>query len=259
MKHTPQFQERSSSPALSGLKKLASVVVGAVALMSAVPAMADTINFESHGPDIFNGHDTFTEGNYLMTVFDSPASATGDGGAGGIANGMDPNTCAVAACPTGNSSFYYFGVNDGGLKVERNDNLGFRLSSLDYAFLAPVGGLPGYSYGQLTLVGNVHGGGSISAAIDFPALVNGNSPFSNYNLSSAFAHTTLDSVMVRACLFDGAGNCFNPADNQAQFSIDNLQVAAVPEPETYAMLLAGLAGMGLVARRRAKQASSNNA
>ncbi len=35
--------------------------------------------------------------------------------------------------------------------------------------------------------------------------------------------------------------------------IDNVLVSAVPEPETYAMLLAGLGLMGVVARRR-KQA-----
>jgi hypothetical protein len=32
--------------------------------------------------------------------------------------------------------------------------------------------------------------------------------------------------------------------------MDNLQVAAVPEPETYAMLLAGLGLVGAIARRR---------
>lgn len=34
------------------------------------------------------------------------------------------------------------------------------------------------------------------------------------------------------------------------FSIDNLTVAVVPEPEAYAMLLAGLGLLGLIARRR---------
>ncbi|MBQ1764805.1 MAG: PEP-CTERM sorting domain-containing protein [Aquincola sp.] len=33
-----------------------------------------------------------------------------------------------------------------------------------------------------------------------------------------------------------------------------LNVAAVPEPETYALMLAGLAGVGLAARRRRAQA-----
>ncbi|MCB1995276.1 MAG: PEP-CTERM sorting domain-containing protein, partial [Rhodoferax sp.] len=33
-------------------------------------------------------------------------------------------------------------------------------------------------------------------------------------------------------------------------TVDDLTVAAVPEPGTYAMLLAGLAAVGFVARRR---------
>jgi hypothetical protein len=32
--------------------------------------------------------------------------------------------------------------------------------------------------------------------------------------------------------------------------VDNVSVAAVPEPETYALMLAGLGALGFVARRR---------
>jgi len=39
-----------------------------------------------------------------------------------------------------------------------------------------------------------------------------------------------------------------------QMLIDNLQVTAVPEPETYAMLLAGLGLLGFMARRRKESA-----
>lgn len=38
-------------------------------------------------------------------------------------------------------------------------------------------------------------------------------------------------------------------DNQGAL-LDNVSIAAVPEPETYAMLLAGLGALGFVARRR---------
>ena len=41
------------------------------------------------------------------------------------------------------------------------------------------------------------------------------------------------------------------SDNATYHQFDNVNVAAVPEPETYAMFLAGLGLMGVVARRRA--------
>jgi hypothetical protein len=45
----------------------------------------------------------------------------------------------------------------------------------------------------------------------------------------------------------------NPSDNQAQFAFDNLTLAPVPEPQTYAMLGLGLAAISLVSRRRANK------
>lgn len=42
-------------------------------------------------------------------------------------------------------------------------------------------------------------------------------------------------------------------DNVGGVAFQITQVAAVPEPETYAMMLAGLAGIGLLARRKKKE------
>lgn len=226
--------------------------VGALALCSAAPAMADRINFESLDPTIYGGTETFNEAGYQFEVIDSPVSPGGTGFAGAIGDGADPYLCEVAACPTGNSSHFYVGVNDGSLKIAREDQLAFRLYALDYAFLAPIGGLPGYSYGQLVVTGITVGGGSVQATFDFPALVGGASPFSSANLASQFGNTLFSNVTISSCVFDNL-SCINPAGNQAQFALDNLVLAAVPEPETYAMLGLGLAAIGLVARRRAKQ------
>jgi hypothetical protein len=49
----------------------------------------------------------------------------------------------------------------------------------------------------------------------------------------------------------GTSFSFAFGDSKAdQFYLNSLTVTAVPEPQTYAMLLAGLAAMGFVARRR---------
>ncbi|WP_229215529.1 NF038120 family PEP-CTERM protein [Duganella sp. CY15W] len=250
MNHSTKFQAVPSTP---GLKKLAAAAIGAIALMGAAPAMADTINFESLAPTVFGGTEVFSEAGYNLTVIDTPVAGPGGTGfAGVIINGLDPNSCDIAACPVGNSSHFYAGVNDGSLNLARGDNKAFTLQSLDYGFVAPVGGLASYSYGQLTVVGQKAGGGTVSASFDFPALVGGNSPFVTASLASKFGNTLFSNVTISSCIFSG-NDCVNPAGNQAQFALDNVILAAVPEPETYAMMGLGLAAIGLVARRRAQK------
>lgn len=256
MIHIQQQQERRA--AMSGLKQLAGVVAGALALMSATPAMAEVIDFQSQAPTIYFGGDKFAEAGYSMSVLDTAAG--GGGFAGAIADGLDPNTCSVAACPTGNNSLYYLGLNDGGLNIKRTDTRAFTLHSLDYSFLAPLAGLPNFSYGQLVLTGKLNGGGTIQNTFDFPLQnANGEYAFSAAPLSATFGHAVLSELTISACLYDIGGSCANPAANQAQFGIDNLNVSAVPEADAYAMLLAGLAGLALVKRRRAKSSALSSA
>lgn len=77
---------------------------------------------------------------------------------------------------------------------------------------------------------------------------NGFSSFSSFAASSGFvAGTNVLSFVVTNLAQNGG----NPTGLRAEFLASS--VTAVPEPETYAMLLAGLGLMGVVARRR-KQA-----
>lgn len=246
----------------SQLSKLTAATLGALALMSAAPAMAGaTIDFESLAPNVYGGTETFTESEYKLTVIDTPAAGPGGTGfAGAIGDGSDEYLCAIAACPVGNSSKFYLGVNDGSLKVERSDSRLFQVASLDYAFLAPLEGLASYSYGQLTLVGVKADGITVSYSYDFPVLDSlGYSPFTTVSLQSTLGSTYFSSLTIGSCLFDGNGGCASVlagAENQSQFVIDNLQVAAIPEPETYAMMGLGLGLVGWMSRRRARGAKS---
>ena len=58
------------------LKKITGAALGALALMSATPAMAAVIDFESIGPAIYGGTETLSENGYTMTVIDTPAIST---------------------------------------------------------------------------------------------------------------------------------------------------------------------------------------
>ena len=70
-------------------------------------------------------------------------------------------------------------------------------------------------------------------------------------LGSSFRGFVSDTAFSSVVLSEGTACC------QESFQMDNLKYAqAVPEPETYAMLMAGLGLMGFVARRRKKAAAT---
>ena len=55
------------------LKKLTGAALGALALMSATPAMAAVIDFESIGPSIYGGTETLSENGYTCLLYTSPS------------------------------------------------------------------------------------------------------------------------------------------------------------------------------------------
>ncbi len=229
---------------------LTKVLSGIALSMAALSAQASTINFESISPDIFGGGQTFSENGYDMTVLDN----AGSGLAGAAIVGTDSFACSIIACPTGNSSTYYAGLNDGGLSVARSDQTGFVLKSLDYSFIAPTAGLIDFSVGRLVVIGTGLNNATMQTSVEFAPQVNGQFNFSNVVFGGAFANTAFKQLDVFACLYTNSGTCVNPAANQAQFGLDNINVAAVPEPETYLMMGLGLAGLAALARRRRNQA-----
>ncbi|MYM41751.1 PEP-CTERM sorting domain-containing protein [Pseudoduganella sp. CY13W] len=132
-----------------------------------------------------------------------------------------------------------------------SDVRGFRLSAVDFGFISPLAGQPaGLLPGKLTITAEKVGGGTVYAELEFGALDNSSaSPFLHATLDSQFGNAAYSSVVFSSCVYDSANGC-SQGKNQAQFGIDNIEVAAVPEPQTYAMMGLGLAAIGLLARRR---------
>lgn len=62
---------------------------------------------------------------------------------------------------------------------------------------------------------------------------------------SAFCHWQKASIS-----FTGNAASIVFASNGGQIAYDNITVSSVPEPESYALMLAGLVGLGFMARRR---------
>ncbi|HEY1151187.1 MAG TPA: NF038120 family PEP-CTERM protein [Pseudoduganella sp.] len=252
------------------LKKLACAVLSSTAAILAAPAAhADFISFEavtnvvtptlSAGDTIYTGGQSFKDSGFKMTVNDSAfwQSLGASGQAGAIFDGSNPASCNQAfSCPSGNLSHYFGGENDGSITIMRDGGVGFfSLSSLNFAFLAPLGGLPDGVYGQLRLTGLLTDGSTVTAARDFAGQdQGGNFQFANWLLDPEFSRLNLSSLTIDACMFDGAGNCLNDASAPvflAQFAVDDLQVE-VPLPGTAPLMLLGMAGLAAIRRRRAQ-------
>ena len=104
--------------------------------------------------------------------------------------------------------------------------------------------------------------------LDFDYFRNGLTSATNYAFTVLFGGTTyaysaanLPTTMHSTLLFD-TGNTSGPSllkfssapvANNSGAVIDNVSVTAIPEPETYALMLAGIGFVGFMARRRKQQ------
>ena len=80
--------------------------------------------------------------------------------------------------------------------------------------------------------------------------VNFGSTAASYTLSSADPFSTLSLNFTPGSNGSYGISYLNVGGDNVGALLDNVSVSAVPEPETYAMLLAGLGLMGFIARRR---------
>jgi PEP-CTERM motif len=110
---------------------------------------------------------------------------------------------------------------------------------------------------------NLIGGTTYTLSFDLAGSHRGSAETVNVNFGSTAASYSLDSAdpfSTRILNFtpgsDGSYSFsyLNVGGDNVGALLDNVSVSAVPEPETYAMLLAGLGLVGFISRRRRKTA-----
>lgn len=235
--------------------------VAAVAL-SATAAQADVITFENVElgaaplvPLLTNGDAVFDGAYYVAAYSNAPGAAPGDFSlVGNLLSPSDLSPCAGISCPTNNSTSFVLGLNDAYFALGRNDGAGFHVNSFDASFV----GIPGVTYGAVSgLIRLIGVGFDDSSTVETYQLAGPNAMgsfnFSNFQTSASFASTEFSYVLAYGFACNTTGNCSAFSSNQAQFALDNINVSsvtAVPEPETWSMLVLGLAGIGAISRRR---------
>ena len=218
-------------------RMLSCLALGAFGLLAQAHA-ATTLDFESVPPNLFFSGDSFSQNGFNLSV-------NGDFGVVDTAAAF-----FIAQAPRGNDTQFYGGLNDSLLVLTADGGLPFRLDGFDAGFIAPQPQGPGVIAGRIFVSGVDMSGASVFGSWEF-APSDDSGAFSFLGYGSGFASFgSLKSATFGACIYTDGGACLNPFDNLGQFALDNVKVAVVPEPSTYALLGLGLTALALRARRQ---------
>jgi hypothetical protein len=208
---------------------------------NALLACAAVVSTQAHATIVdFEDVPAYSQGGFSSNGFDFTLAGNG-------AAITPTGSYCGPQCPDNGTNYVVapYNMDAASLTMTRAGGGLFALSSFDGGGAFNFGDGSTFIPNQIDVTGVLAGGGTVyqSFLIDKSTGANGSLNFTSYAFSSGFNNL----VSVR---FSSSGSD-NPDYNG--FSVDNINataVTAVPEAETYAMLLAGLGMMGVVARRR---------
>lgn len=214
-------------------------------------AQAGTLTFESgfDSPLLTQGQNVAT-GNFWIETYGVGATQAEDL-VGVIVDGSDNGLCIAGGCPVNNPSNYYTGLNDGYLYFGlSNPHQRMQLLSLQASYVGAEGTSYPSTPGALVIQGfDAAGqtlGGSLVLWLSGPS--NGKFNFTSFDLSPLAANAySFVRIVGYGC--NAQGNCFSGA-GISNFALDNIQVAEIPEPASFALFGLGLAGFAALRRRR---------
>jgi hypothetical protein len=238
--------------------------VAAAALMVAGASHAVIVDFEGDidtskagfAPFLVHNDEIVNKGFYIDAISNAAAANPGDL-VGSILNGTDlASTCAGLTCPSNNSTTFLAGLNDGLFAIGAVGDALFRFAGFDASFIGAQGvALPAVP-GLVRLQGVRADNTSITQTFNLggPSST-GALSFRSYATTGAFSTTLFQYVYLFGFSCNTAGACAAFSNDQAQFAIDNINVNAIPEPSTWALMLGGLAAAAAVRRRSVKATS----
>jgi hypothetical protein len=222
--------------------KLTQLSVLAVLCGSAVSAHASLTGYSDHGlwaaaasPTAMESFDGLSTGAVTSLASVGVTSMSG----------LNFNNSAVGQYITSQFALPFPMFSSGALVSSPNfisndmsSSGGFATGSLTFNFGGPMNAVGAFVADSSPL-----GGFSIE-------LFNGTTSLGNISVGS---RTLPDSFIGIVSTTSFTSAKFYAASSGDSWGLDNLEVAAVPEPETYAMLMAGLGLLGFMARRRKQQ------
>jgi hypothetical protein len=222
-----------------GFMRLASCAALVAAALAPAAAHAVIIDFEGDAlTGLYFPGDSFSQNGFLMTQgFDFGT--------------VDVGAALGAAAPTNNNTQFYTNSNDGDLLLTTVSGAPFSLNGFSAAFVPLIGSHAApQTIGVVALATTMTGAqfGLVFGLGDTTSTTTG-SPFLSFSGAANFgSFTNLRSVDFFGCAFSN-GQCVAD-NNNGQFALDNINVTAVPEPETAALMALGLMVLTAVARRR---------